>query len=69
MLPIVGLLLFCLVDVRGENSSCQIYGTKELSQFSKEGDIIIGGIFSFHQNPVAVSPALTINPGAIQCEG
>uniref|UniRef100_A0A3B5M4T2 G-protein coupled receptors family 3 profile domain-containing protein n=1 Tax=Xiphophorus couchianus TaxID=32473 RepID=A0A3B5M4T2_9TELE len=51
-----------------ENSSCQIYGTKELSQFSKEGDIIIGGIFSFHQNPVTVSPALTINPGAIQCE-
>ncbi|XP_032446471.1 extracellular calcium-sensing receptor-like isoform X4 [Xiphophorus hellerii] len=69
MPPIVCLLLFCLVDVRGENSSCQIYGTKELSQFSKEGDIIIGGIFSFHQNPVTVSPALTINPGAIQCKG
>uniref|UniRef100_A0A3P9PD21 Olfactory receptor C family, j1 n=1 Tax=Poecilia reticulata TaxID=8081 RepID=A0A3P9PD21_POERE len=69
MLLIVGLLLFCLVDVSGENPSCQIYGTKELSQFSKEGDIIIGGIFSFHQNPVTVSPALTINPGAIQCKG
>ncbi|MEQ2158867.1 hypothetical protein GOODEAATRI_016621, partial [Goodea atripinnis] len=63
------MLFFFLMDVRGENPMCQIYGTKELSQFSKEGDIIIGGIFSFHQNPVTVSPALTTNPGAIQCKG
>ncbi|XP_034557189.1 extracellular calcium-sensing receptor-like [Notolabrus celidotus] len=48
---------------------CQTYGTKELSQFSKEGDINIGGIFSFHQNPVQVNPALHVNPGTIQCEG
>ncbi|XP_041656745.1 extracellular calcium-sensing receptor-like [Cheilinus undulatus] len=48
---------------------CQTYGTKELSQFSKEGDINIGGIFSFHQNPVRVNPALHVNPGTIKCEG
>nr|XP_046244542.1 extracellular calcium-sensing receptor-like [Scatophagus argus] len=48
---------------------CQTYGTKEHSQFSKEGDINIGGIFSFHQNPVTVDPALHVNPGTIQCEG
>uniref|UniRef100_A0A3Q2QVU5 Olfactory receptor C family, j1 n=1 Tax=Fundulus heteroclitus TaxID=8078 RepID=A0A3Q2QVU5_FUNHE len=69
MLLIVDLLFFFLMDVIGESPMCQIYGTKELPQFSKEGDIIIGGIFSFHQNPVTVSPALTINPGVIQCEG
>ncbi|XP_023258210.1 extracellular calcium-sensing receptor-like [Seriola lalandi dorsalis] len=34
-----------------------------------EGDINIGGIFSFHQNPVSVNPALQGNPGTIQCEG
>ncbi|KAM4742872.1 extracellular calcium-sensing receptor-like [Anableps anableps] len=69
MLLLVDLLIFFLIDVRGESPMCQIYGAKELSQFSKEGDIIIGGIFSFHQNPVTVSPPLTFNPGAIQCKG
>ncbi|XP_022625377.1 extracellular calcium-sensing receptor-like [Seriola dumerili] len=34
-----------------------------------EGDINIGGIFSFHQNPISVNPALQGNPGTIQCEG
>ncbi|XP_029964414.1 extracellular calcium-sensing receptor-like [Salarias fasciatus] len=48
---------------------CQTYGTKELSQFSKEGDINIGGIFSFHQNPVTVNPTREFNPGTIRCEG
>ncbi|XP_034723361.1 extracellular calcium-sensing receptor-like [Etheostoma cragini] len=48
---------------------CQTYGTKEVPQFSKEGDINIGGIFSFHQNPVSVSPPHQVNPGTIQCEG
>uniref|UniRef100_A0A667ZFY5 Olfactory receptor C family, j1 n=1 Tax=Myripristis murdjan TaxID=586833 RepID=A0A667ZFY5_9TELE len=69
MLLIVDLLLLSLLGIRGVNLECQTYGTKELSQFSKEGDIIIGGIFSFHQNPVSVNPTLQVNPGAIQCEG
>uniref|UniRef100_A0A3Q1FMN5 Olfactory receptor C family, j1 n=1 Tax=Acanthochromis polyacanthus TaxID=80966 RepID=A0A3Q1FMN5_9TELE len=42
--------------VRGGKPVCESYGTKQLSQFSKEGDINIGGIFSFHQNPVTVNP-------------
>ncbi|KAE8295209.1 Extracellular calcium-sensing receptor [Larimichthys crocea] len=54
---------------RGGKPMCQTYGTKEQSQFSKEGDINIGGIFSFHQNPVTVDPTLQVNPGTIQCEG
>lgn len=69
MLTIAELLLLSLLAVRGVKPVCQPYGTKELSQFSKEGDINIGGIFSFHQNPVSVSPALDVNPGTIQCEG
>uniref|UniRef100_A0A3Q2CJ22 Olfactory receptor C family, j1 n=1 Tax=Cyprinodon variegatus TaxID=28743 RepID=A0A3Q2CJ22_CYPVA len=66
---IVNLLFFFLMAVRGESPVCHPYGAKEMSQFFKEGDIIIGGIFSFHQNPVTVSPELTTNPGAIQCKG
>ncbi|XP_069004361.1 extracellular calcium-sensing receptor-like [Embiotoca jacksoni] len=69
MLLIADLLLLSLLCVRGGKPVCQTYGTKELSQFSKEGDINIGGIFSFHQNPVTVNPAPEVNPGAIQCEG
>ncbi|KAM3615654.1 uncharacterized protein V6R79_005681 [Siganus canaliculatus] len=67
----------CITCAAGEisNSStggkpvCRTYGTKEQSQFFREGDINIGGIFSFHQNPVTVDPSLQVNPGTIQCEG
>ncbi|KPP58248.1 extracellular calcium-sensing receptor-like, partial [Scleropages formosus] len=48
---------------------CHPLGTEELSQFSKEGDITLGAIFSFHQNPVSVDPTLQVNPGNIRCEG
>ncbi|XP_060929266.1 extracellular calcium-sensing receptor-like [Limanda limanda] len=69
MLLMANLLLVSLLAVRGEKPVCQTYGTKELSQFSKEGDISIGGIFSFHQNPVSVSPELQVNSGTIRCVG
>lgn len=69
MLLIAELLLISLLAVRGGKPVCRTYGTKEVSQFSMEGDINIGGIFSFHQNPVSVNPSLQVNPGTIQCEG
>lgn len=69
MLLAVGVLLVSLMAVRGGDLACQTYGTKELSQFSMEGDINIGGIFSFHQNPVTIDPTLHFNPGTIRCEG
>ena len=69
MLQIANLLLLSLLAGRGGESICQTYGTKELSQFSKEGDINIGGIFSFHQNPVSVNPSFQVDPGSMQCNG
>lgn len=69
MLLQADMILLSLLAIRGEKPMCQTYGTKELSQFSMEGDINIGGIFSFHQNPVQVNPALQVNPGTIRCEG
>lgn len=69
MLLAAVVLLLSFMTVRGGDLVCQTYGTKELSQFSMEGDINIGGIFSFHQNPVTVNPALHSNPGTIRCEG
>lgn len=69
MVLIVDLLLFLLLVVRGGKSECQTFGTEELSQFSQEGDIIIGGIFPFHQYPVKLNQTFRVNPGVIQCEG
>lgn len=69
MLLIADLIFLLILAVRGGKPMCQKYWTKEMSQFSKEGDVNIGGIFSFHQNPVSVNPAFEYNPGPIQCQG
>lgn len=69
MLLTVDVLLLSVMTVGGEDLVCQTYGTRELPQFSMEGDINIGGIFSFHQNPITSISALHFNPGTIRCEG
>uniref|UniRef100_A0A8C6K6R8 Olfactory receptor C family, j1 n=1 Tax=Nothobranchius furzeri TaxID=105023 RepID=A0A8C6K6R8_NOTFU len=69
MLLVCHLLLFLLSNMKGGKSVCQTYGTEKLSQFSKEGDIIIGGILPFHQYPVMLNQTFRVNPGAIQCDG
>uniref|UniRef100_A0A8C5HU22 Extracellular calcium-sensing receptor-like n=1 Tax=Gouania willdenowi TaxID=441366 RepID=A0A8C5HU22_GOUWI len=74
MLLICTILHLFFLALRGEKPVCQTYGTKEISQFSKEGDINIGGIFSFHQNPVnltsntlhILSPLFRLDPGELQ---
>nr|XP_006637587.1 PREDICTED: extracellular calcium-sensing receptor-like [Lepisosteus oculatus] len=68
MLLLAEVVLIALFS-RAEKPVCQQYGTQELLQFSKEGDIILGGIFSFHKNPILVKPTFKVNPGHIQCEG
>ncbi|KAK7905212.1 hypothetical protein WMY93_017819 [Mugilogobius chulae] len=60
---------FGITFALGSQTHCKTYATKEMSKFSKEGDVNIGGIFSFHQNPVSVYPAFQVNPGTIQCYG
>lgn len=49
--------------------ACRAYGSQELLHFSKEGDVNIGGIFSFHQTPTGVTPSLQVDPGHAKCEG
>ncbi|KAJ7995386.1 hypothetical protein DPEC_G00244030 [Dallia pectoralis] len=68
LLPDLVVLATLAFTVKAETPVCKAYGTKELSQFSKEGDINIGGNFSFHQKPVDKKPTLLVNPGSIQCE-
>ncbi|XP_066565578.1 extracellular calcium-sensing receptor-like [Amia ocellicauda] len=51
-----------------EKPICQPYGAQDLPQFSKEGDIIIGAMFSFHKNPVVVNHTFKTSPGQVKCE-
>uniref|UniRef100_A0A8C6T6Q1 Olfactory receptor C family, j1 n=1 Tax=Neogobius melanostomus TaxID=47308 RepID=A0A8C6T6Q1_9GOBI len=53
MLLLAAMLLLTCMSVRGSHPLCKTYAIKEMSQFTKEGDINIGGIFSFHQNPLS----------------
>ncbi|XP_066566558.1 extracellular calcium-sensing receptor-like [Amia ocellicauda] len=68
MLLLPQIVLIALF-ARAEKPVCQLYGTQYLPQFSKEGDIIIGGVFSFHVNPILLNPEFKANPGQIKCKG
>nr|XP_006637506.1 PREDICTED: extracellular calcium-sensing receptor-like [Lepisosteus oculatus] len=46
---------------------CQPYGTRDQPLFSKDGDITIGAIFSFHNKPVVVNQNYEVNPGQQKC--
>ncbi|XP_066566567.1 extracellular calcium-sensing receptor-like [Amia ocellicauda] len=62
-------IVLIIFFARAEKPVCQPYGTQDLPQFSKEGDIIIGGVFSFHVNPILVNPEFKASPEQIQCKG
>ncbi|XP_006637501.2 extracellular calcium-sensing receptor-like [Lepisosteus oculatus] len=68
MLLLAGIILATSV-ASAEKPVCQPYGSQELPQFSKEGDIKIGGILSFHKNPIILRQTFKVNPGNIKCEG
>lgn len=69
MLLLAAIMMIITCTVSAAQPKCKAYGTNELLHFSKEGDVSIGGIFSFHQNPVGVNPTLMTNPGNIRCNG
>ncbi|XP_069053805.1 extracellular calcium-sensing receptor-like [Lepisosteus oculatus] len=50
-----------------EKPYCQPYGTQEQPQFSKEGDINIGAIFSFHKQTVFTKPTFKVTSGKLMC--
>lgn len=69
MLLLSYILMIILFTAKAEDQQCVAYGTDELLHFSKEGDVTIGGIFSFHQNPLGINPTLLVNPGNMRCYG
>ncbi|XP_066566568.1 extracellular calcium-sensing receptor-like [Amia ocellicauda] len=60
-------VILIVLFTRAEKPICQPYGEKELPQFSKEGDINIGAIFSIHRNPVVLNTTY-VSPGQTTCE-
>lgn len=63
------ILMIIFFTAKAEEQQCVAYGTDDLLHFSKEGDVSIGGIFSFHQYPVGINPTLLVNPGNMRCYG
>ncbi|XP_029028315.1 extracellular calcium-sensing receptor-like [Betta splendens] len=54
-----------------EDSSvvCKVQGTPRLPAFSKDGDYVIGGLFSIHYNMEAVKHNYTALPESLKCMG
>ncbi|MBN3282964.1 CASR protein, partial [Polyodon spathula] len=53
---------------RADEPVCSLRGTPNLPQFSKDGDITIGGVFQLHHNLVAAKPPFTGQPQPRKCE-
>ncbi|XP_066541722.1 olfactory receptor CJ1 [Hoplias malabaricus] len=69
MLLLGDILMIIIYTANAKELQCTAYGADDLLHFSKDGDISIGGIFSFHQYPVDVNPSLQVNPGIMRCYG
>uniref|UniRef100_A0A8C4RT16 Extracellular calcium-sensing receptor-like n=1 Tax=Erpetoichthys calabaricus TaxID=27687 RepID=A0A8C4RT16_ERPCA len=67
MLLLSAIILIWPLHFTG-GSICRLQGRPELPQFSKDGDIIIGGIFSFHDNLVNVKPTFNVLPESLKCK-
>ncbi|XP_015216191.2 extracellular calcium-sensing receptor-like isoform X2 [Lepisosteus oculatus] len=67
MLLFVGIILIALFS-RAEKPICLPYGTEEVPQFSKDGDITIGAILSIYKDFIVVNPSFKVDPGRAKCE-
>ncbi|XP_058846295.1 extracellular calcium-sensing receptor-like [Acipenser ruthenus] len=63
------LVVLTALLTRAEETVCRLQGTQELPHFSKDGDIIIGGIFSFHDSLLDAKPTYNVIPEPPRCEG
>ncbi|XP_039614768.1 extracellular calcium-sensing receptor-like [Polypterus senegalus] len=53
---------------RAEKPECQLLGRPDFPLLSKEGDIIIGGIFSFHSSVIEVNTTFNSVPESLKCK-
>ncbi|XP_072551468.1 olfactory receptor CJ1 [Salminus brasiliensis] len=69
MLLLADILMIIIFTANSSGQQCIAYGADDFLHFSKDGDVSIGGIFSFHQYPLGVNPSLQVNPGNMRCYG
>ncbi|XP_015456303.3 extracellular calcium-sensing receptor isoform X2 [Astyanax mexicanus] len=69
MLLLADILMIFIFTASANGQQCIAYGADDFLHFSKDGDISIGGIFSFHQYPGGLNPTLQVNPGNMRCYG
>ncbi|XP_041120314.1 extracellular calcium-sensing receptor-like isoform X2 [Polyodon spathula] len=62
------LLVLTALLTRAEEPVCRLQGRPELPLFSKDGDIVIGGIFSFHNNLIDDKPVFNVVPKPLKCK-
>jgi len=66
-----GLALLHLLLVasfsKSEGQVCRLMGESDGPQLSKNGDINLGGIFSFHSSWMTIEPTYMHRPPALQC--
>ncbi|XP_039597172.1 extracellular calcium-sensing receptor-like [Polypterus senegalus] len=61
-------LLLAGLFIQSVESVCKHLGKPELPLFLKEGDIIIGGLFSFHGSFVGSNPTFESRPEPLKCK-
>lgn len=67
MMLIVGLLLLCSIETKGERVNCSMIGKPEYPLLWNDGDIIIGGAFSIHSKINLEIPSFTEKPHRLMC--
>lgn len=61
------LLLLHVLNVKGEKANCQMIGSPEYPQLSKDGDVIIGGAFSIHSKISLQTLSFIEKPQRLNC--
>lgn len=64
---LVAIILLALLT-RAQDLSCKYFGSAEVPDLSKEGDIIIGGIFSYDTLNIEVKHEFKVKPTLFKCK-
>ncbi|XP_036441654.1 extracellular calcium-sensing receptor-like [Colossoma macropomum] len=60
-------VLMAIISFSGANETCSLQGEIEYPQLSKDGDIIVGGIFPFHNNWEITDLSYVAKPHPLKC--